>query len=206
MTHRSSVPFRRLRETSHSQRGRARNGGGELFAAGEHGHAAHLILRYFGRRWAILRKLRAVLVRPCRKCQAYRGNALAQLLRLHFSSIDVFRAAVLSIVFTLATGQNAVLLCRNWCDSVETTADGCQHQAQAVSRVIAGETDCQPISGAIALLRDDARRGASAPDAQLASLAEPGANLLPASPARSVYEPVGEALPGTTPLLLQLRI
>jgi hypothetical protein len=56
---------------------------------------------------------------------------LAQLLPLEVASINVFRAALVSVVLTLATGPNAGLLCTAWC--VDATSTGCPHQDSTTS-------------------------------------------------------------------------
>jgi hypothetical protein len=87
------------------------------------------------------------------------------------ASITVFKAAVLSIMLTLAAGPSASLLCRAWCDSQATAAGGCHHEAHATSPSVAGDDNCDDtmVSGD-AFLREDAPRGVSTPDADQAVL------------------------------------
>lgn len=76
----------------------------------------------------------------------------------------VCRAAVLSIVLTLAVGQNApLLLCRAWCDQQAAAASGCHHQNPAPSLSMAGDDSCDNVLIA-AFLREQVRRGVSSPD------------------------------------------
>jgi hypothetical protein len=77
----------------------------------------------------------------------------------------VFRAALFSIVLTLAFGQNASLLCQVWCP--DTTSAGCPHQDSTTSPSASARDNCRSdVGGAVAFVREDARRAAAAPDAQ----------------------------------------
>jgi hypothetical protein len=77
----------------------------------------------------------------------------------------VFRAALFSIVLTLAFGQNASLLCKVWCP--DTTSAGCPHQDSTTSPSVSAHDNCRSdVGGAVAFVREDARRSAAAPDAQ----------------------------------------
>jgi hypothetical protein len=77
----------------------------------------------------------------------------------------VFRAALFSIVLTLAVGQNASLLCKVWCP--DTTSAGCPHQDSTTSPGVSAHDNCRSDVGvAVAFVREDARRTAAAPDAQ----------------------------------------
>ena len=90
---------------------------------------------------------------------------LAQLLPLSVASTHVFRAAVVSIVLTLAVGQNAALLCSVWCHPPEAGTGVCeQHQVTPPS--VTGNDSCKQLAAATAFVREDLRRGASNPDAQ----------------------------------------
>jgi hypothetical protein len=76
----------------------------------------------------------------------------------------VFRTALLSIVLTLAVGQNASLLCKAWCP--DATSAGCRHQESTTSPSVSADDNCgDTFVGPVALVREDARRTA-APDAQ----------------------------------------
>jgi hypothetical protein len=77
----------------------------------------------------------------------------------------VFRAALFSIVLTLAIGQNASLLCKVWCH--DATSAGCSHQDSVTSPSVSAHDNCSSdVSGAVAFVREDARRTAAAPEAQ----------------------------------------
>jgi hypothetical protein len=97
-----------------------------------------------------------------RSARVRAGAALALMCREH----HVFRAAVVSIVLTLAAGQNAALLCSVWCHPPEA-AGASEHQHQAMSPSMTGNDSCtQMVAGAAAFVREDVRRGASAPKVQ----------------------------------------
>jgi hypothetical protein len=88
----------------------------------------------------------------------------------------VFRAALFSIVLTLAFGQNASLLCQVWCP--DTTSAGCPQQDSTTSPSVNADDNCRSAAlGAVAFVREDAQRTA-APDAQSA-LAVPRFLLTP---------------------------
>jgi hypothetical protein len=77
----------------------------------------------------------------------------------------VFRGALFSIVLTLAVGPNASLLCKVWCS--DTTSAGCRHQDSTTSASVSAHGNCRTdVGGAVAFVREDARRAAAAPDAQ----------------------------------------
>ena len=83
----------------------------------------------------------------------------------------MFRAALFSIVLTLAVGQNASLLCKVWCH--DATSAGCPHQESTLSpdptgfRSVSADDNCgSAFVGAVAFVREDARRTAADPDAQ----------------------------------------
>jgi hypothetical protein len=78
----------------------------------------------------------------------------------------VFRAALLSIVLSLAVGQNIALLCRAWCNARVAAASGCHHEEASITPSVAGDKDCDNAVGAAsAILREDVRRDPSSPDA-----------------------------------------
>jgi len=79
----------------------------------------------------------------------------------------VFRAAVVSIVLTLAVGQNTGLLCSVWCHPPEAATGACEYQHHATSPSVTGDDSCPQLrAGATTFVREDLRRGASAPDVQ----------------------------------------
>ena len=79
----------------------------------------------------------------------------------------VFRAALFSIVLTLAIGQNASLLCQVWCQ--DTTSAGCSHQDSTTSPSVSAHATCRTdVGAAVAFVREDPRRAAADPDTQKA--------------------------------------
>jgi hypothetical protein len=123
----------------------------------------------------------------------------------------VFRATLFSIVLTLAVGQNASLLCNVWCH--DATSTGCPHQDSTTSldsttspNVSADDNCSSVVVGAVAFVREDARRNAAAPDAQNA-LVVPRFQLAPSpTDLRSGFES-GWRLPlEERPLIIALRI
>jgi hypothetical protein len=79
-------------------------------------------------------------------------------------SIDVFRAAVLSIVLTLVAGPNASLLCAVWCHPEAATAGPCEEHPDPTSTPsITGNDSCPDIvASSTAVVREDVRREVSA--------------------------------------------
>jgi len=91
------------------------------------------------------------------------GAALAFICSEH----HVFRAAVVSIVLTLAAGQNAALLCSVGCHPPEAASGVREHQHQATSPGMIGNDSCvRLVAEAAAFVREDVRPGASAPNVQ----------------------------------------
>ena len=85
------------------------------------------------------------------------------LLPAPTASVDVFRATVLSIALTVAIGQEAALICRAWCHPIEGTAAGCTPHDQTTPPGLRNDESCRDAGlGAIAFVREDARRGATA--------------------------------------------
>ena len=77
----------------------------------------------------------------------------------------MFRAALVSIVFSLALGQNVALLCRSWCDAQATAASECHHKNSSTMPRVAGDEDCGKLAvAATAVLREDVRRDVSSQD------------------------------------------
>jgi hypothetical protein len=134
------------------------------------------------------------------------SDGLAQFLPLVFVSINVFRAVILSIVFTLGAGPNIALLCKAWCQSGEGTGNVCEYQMQTASPMVTTNEDCkEAIVGAMAFVREEGQR-ISAPDVQSAAVV-PRFAFTPSVPqTRSGYEPGGRLLLGTPPLVPALRI
>ena len=68
----------------------------------------------------------------------------------------MFRAALVSIVLTLAVGQDATLLCSVWCHPQSAAASGCRHEGSSLSPVVTGDSSCDRELGAGAFLREEA--------------------------------------------------
>ena len=91
---------------------------------------------------------------------------VVRILPLVLASIDVFRAALVSIVLTLTLGQNAALLCSVWCHPEQSANSACEHQVPMTSPSVTGNESCAQIAaGPTALVREDARRVVSGSDA-----------------------------------------
>jgi hypothetical protein len=123
----------------------------------------------------------------------------------------MFRAALFSIVLTLAVGQNASLLCKVLCHDVPSA--GCPHQDSTTSpdstafQSVSADDNCgSAFVGAVEFVRQDARRTAAAPGAQHA-LVVPHFQLAPSpTDLRSGFES-GRPLPlEQRPLVTTLRI
>jgi hypothetical protein len=117
----------------------------------------------------------------------------------------VFRAALFSIVLSLAVGQNAGLLCKVWCP--DATSAACPHQDSTASPRVSADHNCEDVvAGAAAFVREDVRRTTAAPDAQNA-LVVPRFRLAPSSTdVRSGFESGRRQLLEERPLILALRI
>jgi hypothetical protein len=119
----------------------------------------------------------------------------------------VFRAALFSIVLTMAVGQDAALVCKAWCYQPEASAVGCQHQDAATHPTVTADDNCRNLAvDAIAFVRDDARRGAAAPDTQNA-LVVPRFRFAPSlTDSRSGYESGPQLRLEARPLVTALRL
>jgi hypothetical protein len=96
-----------------------------------------------------------------------RLSRLAQLLLFRSASITCFAQLSFSIVLTMAVGQDAALLCKDWCYQPAASAVGCRHHDATTSSTVSADDNCRNLAlDAIAFVREDARRGAAAPDAQ----------------------------------------
>jgi hypothetical protein len=120
---------------------------------------------------------------------------------------SVFRAAVLSIVLTLAIGPNATLLCSVWCHPDEANASACQHQDATTSPRVTGEDSCRTVpTSTTAFLREEAKRGSPTPIAQQA-VANPRFRLgPPPTHTLDAYEATTSLNVVASPLLIALRI
>ena len=82
----------------------------------------------------------------------------------------MFRAALLSIIFSLAVGPDVTLLCRTWCDAHLAAASECHHRDSPYRPSVAGNQNCDNVVvAATAVLRDDIRRDVSPQGANQAS-------------------------------------
>jgi hypothetical protein len=144
-----------------------------------------------------------------RKTRGFRADGsfrLAQLLPLSVASTYVFRAAVVSIVLTLAVGQSAALLCSVWCHPPKVATGACEHQHQATLPSVTGNDSCTQLAGATAFVREDVRRGASAPDAQDGAVVA-GFQFAPPPAHSTSGRQLRQQMPlRASPLMLALRI
>ena len=93
------------------------------------------------------------------------SSRLAQLLPLEVTSISVFRAALVSVVLTLAIGQSAGVLCRVSCP--DATSKSCPHQESTTSPSVRADDTCtNVVVGPVAFVLEDGRRTAPGPNAQ----------------------------------------
>lgn len=117
----------------------------------------------------------------------------------------MFRAALFSIVLTLAVGQNAGLLCKVWCHDATSTA--CPHQESTTSPSVRADDTCVDAAvGAVAFVREDGRRTAPAPDAQNALVVLRFQFVAPPTDPRPGYESGKRMLLEERPLVIALRI
>jgi hypothetical protein len=116
----------------------------------------------------------------------------------------VYRIGVLSIVLTLAAGQNVGLLCHVWCVPHEAATTECQHRD--ASPTVAGDESCERTVGAVvALGREDLRRGSPVPDGHHGVILS-GSRFAP-SPSEVGFTHVRAHVPlGARPLVIALRI
>jgi hypothetical protein len=131
-----------------------------------------------------------------------------RVLPLNAASIDVFRAAVVSIVLTLTLGQNASLLCRTWCHpAAEAASASCEHQNLSTSPGVTGSDRCtQSSTGATAFVRESLRRGGSATDADPSVGVAQFRLAPPPTPSASGQGPGRHAFTDARPVVLALRI
>jgi hypothetical protein len=134
-------------------------------------------------------------------------DTLAQVLPRQLASIDVFRAAVLSIVLTLAVGPNASLLCAVWCHPDAASTGSCEHPDPTSTPSVNAKDGCPDIAaGTSALVREEMRRGVSASDGQHAVVVPPFQFVPPPTPPEFGREPGQHPPLEARPLVLALRI
>lgn len=74
----------------------------------------------------------------------------------------MFRAALVSIVLTLATGQDVSTLCRIFCDPVQAATTGCHDDNTGMAAIVKGNDDCgTTVDTAATLAREEQSRAAS---------------------------------------------
>src|SRR5687767_12512172 len=129
---------------------------------------------------------------------------LARLLPLGDSEHYVFRAALFSIVLSLALGQNAALLCKAWCQ--DATPARCPHGESTTPSSMSADDRCEDAAADVAaFVREDAPRGGSASDAQNSAVV-PGFRLTPPPvDAPRAFESGGRLLEAR-PLVISLRV
>lgn len=119
----------------------------------------------------------------------------------------MFRAAVLSIVLTLAVGPNASLLCAVWCHPDAAPAGPCEHPDPTSTPSITTNDGCPDIAASsTALVREDTRRGVSAPAAQQAVLVARFQFAPPPTHSASTGESAQRSPLEARPLVVALRI
>jgi hypothetical protein len=117
----------------------------------------------------------------------------------------VFRAALFSIVLTLAVGQNAGLLCKVWCP--DATSAGCPHPDATTSPSVHADDACNDVVvGAVAFVREDGRRTTTAPDIQNALVVLRFRFVAPPTDPRAEYGSERRLLLEERPLVIALRI
>jgi hypothetical protein len=131
---------------------------------------------------------------------------MAQVLPLCVVSSDVFRAALVSIVLTLALGPNAALLCGTWCHSGAGMVGACQHQTEATTPGVSADDECAVNGNPTLFVREDGRRSASTPDIEATVATARFAFTPPTTGILSAYAPDGRLLLELRPLVLALRI
>lgn len=119
----------------------------------------------------------------------------------------VFRAAVLSIVLTLAIGPNAAPLCSVWCHPEEANTSACQHQNATTSPRVTGEDSCRTApASSIAFVREEAKRGSPTSISQQAFAIPLSRFGPPPTHATRAHEATPSLNAITSPLLIALRI
>ena len=119
----------------------------------------------------------------------------------------MLRAAVASIVLTLAVGQNPALLCTIACEQHEAATSGCHHEDPSTSGSVSDSSNCNHlVLSTAAALREDVRPRASAPVAQHAVVIPQLRFASPPTDSRSSYEPGQQSSLEERPLVIALRI
>ena len=120
-------------------------------------------------------------------------------------SVHVFRAALLSIVLTLAVGPTASLLCAVLCHPDAASAASCEHRERTSS--VAAQDGCPVIAApAAVLVREEVRRGMFPSDGQHVVVYPPFRFTPPPNPAAFGREPGQHPPLAARPLALALRL
>lgn len=119
----------------------------------------------------------------------------------------MFRAAVLSVVLTLAFGPNATVLCAVWCHPEGDKTSACQHQDATTSPQVIGEDGCRTVpAAATAFVREEAKRESRTAGAQHAVLIPPFRFAPSLTETTRTNDPSTLLAVGSPPLLIALRI
>ena len=118
----------------------------------------------------------------------------------------MFRTVLLSIVLTLAAGQDGALLCDVWCLAGEMTGSPCEHQTSTAAPQLSANDNCAVSGTANVFVREDARRSASTSTAQSAVCVPQFAFTPASSTSLSGHEAAGRRLLDLRPIVLALRI
>ena len=118
----------------------------------------------------------------------------------------MLRITVLSIVLTLASGQNAALLCKLWCDTHKAVATACHHQDGATSPSVTSGDDCDDlVLSLVAIVRQDVRPHGSARGADPA-LVESRFQFASSTDTSPGHDPGRHSSHEKPPLITALRI
>lgn len=129
------------------------------------------------------------------------------ILPLVLASIDVFRAALVSIVLTLTLGQNAALLCVVWCHPQHGVNGACGHQVPTTTPSVTADESCARVAAApAAVVREDGRRVASVSHAQQGIVVARFQFVAPPSFSAHRLEHAQSTALEARPLILALRI
>ena len=123
------------------------------------------------------------------------------------ASIDVFRAALVSIVLTLTLGQNAALLCVVWCHPQHGVNGACEDQVPTTSPSVTANESCASVAtGPTAFVREEGRKLASASDGNQGIVVAPFQCVAPPSFSAHGMEQAQSIALEARPLVLALLI
>lgn len=95
---------------------------------------------------------------PC----VIQGSESARPLPIAPSESVVFRATILTVVWLLAIGPTASLLCKAWCEPHAAAESGCHHAQGGEDASIGSADSCEGSLGQAGLLKEDLRRAPAA--------------------------------------------